>query len=117
VIERVLEEYGYTVLAASDGTEALALEARHAAPIDLLLSDLVMPELGGPELATRLARRRPFMKVLYMSAAGDHVARPSGATDVQAGFLSKPFTPEALARKVREVLNRPRSPVPDEQHA
>jgi PAS domain S-box-containing protein len=112
VIERVLEEYGYTVLAASDGTEALALEASHAAPIDLLLSDVVMQELGGPELAKRLARRRPFMKVLYMSASDDHVASPSEATDVQAEFLSKPFTPEALARKVREVLNRPRAPVP-----
>jgi len=111
VVQRVLERCGYTVLLAASGTEALAVEQNHMAPIDLLLSDIVMPELGGADLARRLVRRRPLMKVLYMSGFPQRqVTGASEAIIPQAAFLAKPFTPDALARKVREVLNRP---VPD----
>jgi PAS domain S-box-containing protein len=105
VIHRVLTHYGYNVLLASDGVAALAAEERRAAPIDMLLTDVVMPEIGGPELAERVARRRPQMKVLFMSGFEN---RPNRAGGIERGapFLSKPFTPEGLARKVREVLNR-----------
>jgi PAS domain S-box-containing protein len=105
VMHRVLTHHGYNVLLASNGVAALAAEERHAAPIDMLLTDVIMPELGGPELAERAARRRPQMKVLFISGFEN---RPNRAGGIESGapFLSKPFTAEGLARKVREVLNR-----------
>jgi PAS domain S-box-containing protein len=107
VVRRVLERYGYKILLASNGTEALAVEQSHPAPIDLLLSDVVMPELGGPDLVQRLSHRRPRMKVLYMSGFERRVAKTVGAVTPGVAFLAKPFTPEELARKIREVLDRP----------
>ena len=107
IIQRALTRYGYHVLLASDGTEALAVEQRHAAPIDLLLTDVIMRELGGPELAQRLVRRRPQMKVLFMSGFEYRSMGSAAAVDTGAAFLSKPFTPDGLARKVREMLNGP----------
>ena len=108
VIQRALTRYGYNVLLASDGIEALALEKGYAATIDLLLSDVVMREMGGPELAQQLVIRRPQIKVLLMSGFEYRSTRKAGAADIGAAFLSKPFTPDGLARKVREVLNRPK---------
>ncbi len=108
VIQRALTRYGYNVLLASDGIEALALEKEYPATIDLLLSDVVMREMGGPELAQQLVIRRPQIKVLLMSGFEYRSTRQVGAADIGAAFLSKPFTPDGLARKVREVLNRPK---------
>jgi CheY-like chemotaxis protein len=107
VIQRALTRYGYNVLLASDGIEALAVEERHGASIDLLLSDVVMREMGGPELARRLVRSRPSMKVLLMSGFEYRSIGQADGVDADAAFLSKPFTPDGLARKVRDVLNRP----------
>jgi PAS domain S-box-containing protein len=106
VVHRVLEQYGYRVLLASDGNEALAIAADHRGVIDLLVSDVVMPELSGPDLAERLARSRPTMRVLYISGFAPRVGSGSAPIGPQTAFLPKPFTPEALARKVREVLGR-----------
>ena len=105
IASRVLERRGYTVLEASDGEAALMLAARHPGAIDLLLTDVVMPEMNGRQLAERLTALRPGLKVLYMSGyAGDAVTR-RGVLEQGMAYLQKPFTPDALARKVREVLN------------
>jgi two-component system cell cycle sensor histidine kinase/response regulator CckA len=108
VIQRALTRYGYTVLLASDGVEALEVEQQYSATIDLLLSDVIMREMGGPELAQRLVSRRPQMKVLLMSGFEYKSKGAVGEIDIGTAFLSKPFTPDGLARKVREVLNRPK---------
>jgi signal transduction histidine kinase/CheY-like chemotaxis protein len=104
--QRCLERYGYRVLSASGLPTALDLAARHAGTIDLLLTDVVMPQGSGRELAERLRPLRPEMRVLYMSGyTDDAVVRRAG---VAAGseLLEKPFTPEVLALRVRQVLDR-----------
>ncbi len=103
----LLKASGYTMLEASDPSEALALLARGDEPIDLMLTDIVMPGMSGPDLASRLGGPRPEMKVLYISGyAGSHVTHDA-ALPPGSAFLPKPFTPEALTRKVREVLDQP----------
>ena len=102
----VLELYGYRVLEAAGGGDALLICERHAGPIQLLVTDVVMPEMGGRELAARLARLRPETRVLYMSGYTDSAIAHQGVLEDRADFIQKPFTPEALARKVREVLDR-----------
>ena len=102
---RALEAQGYVVLAASDPSAAMRLFELHGGTIHLLLTDVVMPGLSGRDLADRLTARRPGMRVLYMSGyPGDAVVQhgelPSGSA-----FLQKPFSPDALARKVRDVLD------------
>jgi two-component system, cell cycle sensor histidine kinase and response regulator CckA len=100
----VLERYGYRVIEAANGTAALALCEQMQEPIHLLVSDVVMPELGGRELAQRLAPLHPQMKVLYMSGYTDNAIVHHGILNSDLSFIQKPFTPEALAHKVREVL-------------
>jgi len=103
----LLKASGYTMLEASDPSQALALLARDDEPIDLMVTDIVMPGMSGPDLASRLGGPRPEMKVLYISGyAGSHVTHDS-ALPPGSAFLPKPFTPEALTRKVREVLDQP----------
>lgn len=102
---RVLKTCGYTVMAARDGSHALAAEAGSAGKIHLLLTDVMMPELSGPDLAQRLVRRRPTMKVMYMSGFGHQIAVTSRLVGRQTAFLQKPFTPEVLALRVRELLD------------
>jgi DNA-binding NtrC family response regulator len=96
---------GYTVLAAGGATEAHALCAAHPGPIDLLLTDVVMPETGGRALAAALARERPGLRVLYMSGYSDDAVVLHGVLEAGTAFLQKPFTPEGLARKVRDTLD------------
>ena len=103
---RILEGRGYTVLEAGDGGEAMQLSARHEGSIDLLLTDVVMPELSGPELAERLAPLRPETRVLFTSGYTDHALLRASVWESGANFLQKPFTPEALVQKVRGVLDR-----------
>jgi DNA-binding NtrC family response regulator len=105
LMERALQARGYQVVSASDGEQAIAVDARVAGQIDLLLSDVVMPGLSGPDLAQRLVRRRPQMKVLYVSGFTHNMATTSGFTSRHTGFLQKPFTPDVLALKVREMLD------------
>ena len=101
---RVLEASGYVVHEARNGREGLALCEAHEGPIDLLVSDVVMPELGGRELAEAAVKLRPGLKVMFMSGHTQDVVLKEG---VQKGtaFLQKPFTPAGLAQKVREVLD------------
>ncbi len=103
VAREFLQAHGYTVLEARHGDEALAISARHRGSIDLLVTDLVMPRMGGRELVRRLASARPRMKVLYVSGYSDDTIVSADSLD--APFLEKPFASDALARKVREVLD------------
>jgi two-component system cell cycle sensor histidine kinase/response regulator CckA len=104
LVLRVLRRYGYTVLEARDGQEAVDLAEQHEGHIDLLLTDVVMPRLSGPELARRVLPLRPGLKVLYMSGYVDRALGNRGRLDPDSAFLQKPFTPDQLAAKVREVL-------------
>ena len=104
----VLEKYGYTVLEAANGEEALKVAEQHEGPLDLLLSDVVMPRMGGPELAQALLAKRPTVKVLYMSGYTDHPMVRRGVVNAGVAFLQKPFTPTVLVSRIREVLEAPR---------
>ncbi len=105
LLREVLAQNGYTVLEASEGDEALRLSLEHAGPIHLLVTDMVMPRMSGLEVAARLTAQRPDMKVLYMSGYAEEAVSRHGRLDPGSAFLEKPFTPETLARKVREVLD------------
>jgi CheY-like chemotaxis protein len=106
---QLLQRQGYTVLDTRHGGEALLACERHAGQIHLLLTDVILAQMSGRELAQRLARRRPEMKVLYMSGySGDAVAQ-QGIADLGSAFLQKPFSTESLISKVREVLDTPRA--------
>jgi PAS domain S-box-containing protein len=104
---RVLETHGYAVLAAADGPEALHVAEHHAGTIHILVTDVVMPGMSGREVGRRLAAERPGMRVLYVSGYADDLIVNHGVLEPGLAFLQKPFTPEALARRVREVLDAP----------
>jgi CheY-like chemotaxis protein len=105
LVARVLRGQGYTVLEADNGVEALRVAREYAGPIDLLLTDVVMPQLGGKALAVQLAAVRPGIKTLFMSGYTDRGTSEQGSLGPDAAFLMKPFTSAALARKVRSVLD------------
>ena len=107
VIRETLEERGYTVLLASNGEEALALARERDGPIDLLLTDVVMPKLGGGDLARLLSALRSGMRVLYMSGYTNGAISQHGVLGGGVMLLEKPFTGSTLARAVREALDRP----------
>lgn len=101
----ILQRYGYKVLAAKEASEAMELYNNLDSPIHLLLTDVVMPGMNGRELAHQLERRQPGLKALFMSGYTDNAIVHHGILDAGIAFLQKPFTPEDLARKVREVLD------------
>ncbi len=105
VMRQGLERYGYTVLEAPDGDTALQLAAKHHGPIHLLLTDVVMPGVSGRQLADQLVRLRPGIKVLYASGYTDDAIIHHGILEPGIAYLQKPFTRDALARTVREVLD------------
>lgn len=100
-----LESHGYTVLTARNGRDAVQAAEAHGGPIHLLLTDVVMPEMGGRELAERLTARIGGLRVLYMSGYTDDAVVRHGILEATNSFLHKPFTPLSLAKKVREVLD------------
>jgi PAS domain S-box-containing protein len=106
---RILAQQGYTVLAASHPDEALRHSAQYDGPIHLLVTDVVMPGMGGRELSTRLTASRPEMQVLYVSGYTDDAIMSHGILDEGLAFLQKPFTLATLSSKVREVLDTPSS--------
>jgi CheY-like chemotaxis protein len=109
VVQSMLTHLGYHVLSTSGGDHALRVAADHAGAIDLLLTDVIMPGLNGPQLAQRLARVRPGIPVLYMSGyTNDALVRDVLAHE-DASYLQKPFDPETLARKVRQAMHVPPS--------
>lgn len=111
----ILEMNGYTVLEASNGDDALRMAHDPENKIDLLLTDVVMPDTSGKELANQLGITMPHIKVLYMSGYTDNTIIHHGVLDAGIAFLQKPFTPSSLARKVRAVLDDPgKNPDKDE---
>ena len=109
LVQTVLKSYGYKVLVAANGSEALLYSERHTGPIHLLLTDVMMPGMTGQELVDRFRPLRPEMEVLFMSGYMENGVVQSGTLDAGVSFLAKPFSPDALATKVREVLGPPRS--------
>jgi CheY-like chemotaxis protein len=110
VAKLILERCGYTVLEAPNGKVALDTVAGRREPIDLLVTDVVMPEMSGRELADRLRELRPGIQVLFVSGYTDDAVVRHGILEPGNAYLQKPFTPEALALKVRDVLDRKAPP-------
>jgi signal transduction histidine kinase len=104
---RVLGGFGYNVLVARTGGDALRIVAEHVGPIDLVATDVVMPEMSGSQLVERVLKARPGIRVLFMSGYTDDEVMRRGVIDGQTAFLQKPFTPDMLAHKVRAVLDLP----------
>ena len=107
VAQEILLKNGYEVIAARDAADALLRSAKHADRIHLLLSDVVMPQMSGPELARRLTSTRPDMKVLCMSGYTDDSIVRHGVLEAHLAYIQKPITPDSLATRVREVLGQP----------
>jgi CheY-like chemotaxis protein len=106
VCVQILERLGYKVVQARNGVEALAVAQGFGDRIDLLLTDVVMPGMNGSELATQLVPHNPEMKVLFTSGYTDDAIVRHGVLDEGVSFIGKPYTPSALARKVREVFDK-----------
>jgi signal transduction histidine kinase/ActR/RegA family two-component response regulator len=103
---RALRQLGYRVIEARDGVEGLAAASEAADTIALVITDVVMPQLGGKELAARLTAQHPGMRVLFLSGYTDDATLRAEISAAAVDFIAKPFTPTALAQKVREVLDR-----------
>jgi CheY-like chemotaxis protein len=106
LIRECLEASGYTVLEAQHGADALEICERREGPVHLLVTDVVMPQMSGRELGERVRGLRPNIEVLYMSGYTDDAVVLHGVLTEDMAFLQKPFTAEALARKVRELLDQ-----------
>jgi CheY-like chemotaxis protein len=104
VVARILRSAGYTVLSAANGGDALRLLEGHSGPVHLMLTDVVMPGMSGPELAARVAAVRPEVKVIYTSGYADDAVLRHGVLANTIHFVGKPYTTEALTGKVSEVL-------------
>ena len=103
---RILSTAGYTVLPAANGEEALVVSANHKGRIHLLLTDVVMPKMGGRELAERLATLRPDMITVFMSGYAGNALHSEGGNDESTHLISKPFTASELTKRVRKILDQ-----------
>jgi two-component system cell cycle sensor histidine kinase/response regulator CckA len=108
LLAQILERKGYTVLPARDGREALLLSEKHMAEIDLMITDIVMPQMSGHELVCKLSATRPSMRILYISGYADRSLEQMGGASSEFAYLEKPFSPDVLMREVRAVLDKPR---------
>ena len=105
LIGEVLVAQGYTLLEAQDGSEAITMAAQHSDTIHLLLTDIIMPDMNGTAIAEELVRGRSGLKVLFMSGYADSVVKDQNMLNPDTNLLQKPFSPTALTRKVREILD------------
>ena len=106
VIARMLESSGFTVLKASGGEEALSISGKTEVPIDLLLSDMVMPGMGGLELADRIAQVRPDLRILFMTGYAEDIVTRDGILGENREWIGKPFTQEEIRGRVATILTR-----------
>jgi PAS domain S-box-containing protein len=104
-LRQLLSQQGYTVLSAVNGEEALDLATAYSGEINLLITDVVMPGMGGRELAERLSRERPVMRLLFISGYTDDAILHHGVLDRETAFMNKPFAPASLLEKVRSLLS------------
>jgi DNA-binding NtrC family response regulator len=100
-----LQSSGYTVLDAPNGDDALRMARSYSDTIHLMITDVVMPRMGGPKLAEELSTERPEMKVLFVSGYAENTVLQHGTIDMASQFLQKPFTLKSLARKINDVLH------------
>jgi two-component system cell cycle sensor histidine kinase/response regulator CckA len=100
----ILKQEGYTVLVAEGGKEALEVLEHHDGPVDLLLTDVIMPEMNGKQLFERISNAYPDVRVLYMSGYTDNVIAHHGVMEAGIHFIQKPFSVRALVAKVQEAL-------------
>jgi DNA-binding NtrC family response regulator len=107
MVSQILTELGYNVIAATSPREALTLGNRHAQTIDMVLTDIIMPELNGPDLVRMMRQKRPTLKALYMSGYANNAAAQIGVLKPDAAFLQKPFSSETLTQCIRKVLDAP----------
>ena len=105
LLQMALRKNGYTVLAAESAREALEIVRGHAGAIDLLITDVVMPDMNGLELVRALATIRPETRTLFMSGYMDDALGDLGVLPSQANFIQKPFSPRVIAQKVRDILD------------
>ena len=105
--KEILETCGYTVIEARNGVEALSICQKEDFKFDLLMTDVVMPEMGGRELAEELKTRFPNLKIIYTSGYTDDAVVRHGVIEASTNFIPKPYTPAALAKKIRSVLDHP----------
>ncbi|MGC2695219.1 MAG: response regulator [Candidatus Angelobacter sp.] len=110
VVVDLLRQLGYHMLTAASGPEALKLAREYPGKIDLLLTDVVMEPLAGPELAEELLRSRPDIKVVFISGYADSSLAPDGVLKPGAVLVNKPFTVKILSAKLREIMGSPLSP-------
>ena len=113
VLCELLTGLGYTVLQAGNGLEAVGIAGKHNGAIDLVVTDMVMPEMSGQELGRNLAQQWPNLRILYMSAFASNIYSPSALANALADFISKPFDLEDFVVKVRELMAQPPRAVGD----
>jgi CheY-like chemotaxis protein len=102
---QILEESGYTVIEARNGLNALEISEKEDSKFDLLITDVVMPQMGGRELAEKLRSKLPDIKILFTSGYTDDAVVRHGVIEADTNFIQKPFSPENLAEKIREILD------------
>jgi two-component system cell cycle sensor histidine kinase/response regulator CckA len=106
LLQMALQKNGYTVLTAESGREALEIVREHTGTIHWLISDVVMPEMHGPELVRQASPLRPEMRTLFMSGYMDDALEDRGLPSTNVNFIQKPFSPRVIAQKVREILDQ-----------